>query len=361
MKPRTLDWLAVTAAAAAAVMCWYLLSMKPDTTPRTVGKGLAPAAQVTGNQFATSAAEPLPKFGTDEFKSALKARGLKWLDSHGRKSHDLLTMWDLTGDRALLDEAAEKYPYDPRVCMVLAQRPVLERKLWIERFIAAEPDNPEGFYLKAWVLMPDDWMFNRRRDHAGAIAALREAAAKVPGMRDTHGSDRMKTMREAGLAIGATPAEAARLALASKQMPTRSPVLSGVAKVLRREIEDWRATGDQDRVVDVARLGYTVAHDLKSGGAVSFADAIAANDLELEMLRVLPHDTKIGTLTAGSLLEESRLRRIYLAEAWKAYSSVPALLAAASDDTVVAYAWGFQNFGEFDAVHWLLSQSGKAK
>ena len=145
MKPNTLRWLGVSAAVAAAVQCWYLLSMEAGSARRTAGNGLIPVTRVTGKKSATPPAEPWPKFGTSEFNRRALERGRKWLDSRGRDAGSLVGMWDLTGDESLLMEAAERFPDDPRVCMSMIQRAAKDPKQampWIERLIAREPVNP---------------------------------------------------------------------------------------------------------------------------------------------------------------------------------------------------------------------------
>lgn len=188
MKPNTLRWMGVSAAVAAAVVCWYLLSTEPDSASRTAGKGLARATHMSGNPSASKPAGPLPKFGTPEFKRTLFERGQKWLDSRGRDAAGLLAVWNLTGDKAFLDEAADKFPNDPRVCMEMIQRGGSRKGLlpWIERLIAAQPLNPEGLYQKARILQLGG-------DRAGAIAALRQAAV-MSGRREDHLVERIQTI-----------------------------------------------------------------------------------------------------------------------------------------------------------------------
>lgn len=92
MKPPPLRWIAVTAAAVAAVLCWYLLTMEPDAVKRTAGKDRSRAVRVTGNGSASSTAEPLPTFGTREFSRALRERGMEWLNARGRDAAGLVIM-----------------------------------------------------------------------------------------------------------------------------------------------------------------------------------------------------------------------------------------------------------------------------
>lgn len=260
MKTDTLRWLGVSAAAAVGAWCWYLLRMDADSVPR-VAKSLPTAPRMFGNPPAPKPSEQPPEVGTPEFKRIALERGQKWLASRGRDAASLIAMWDLTSDEGLLMEAAGKFPRDPRVCMVMIQRAggAHEALPWIERLIDAEPKNPQGRYLRAWALMTGN-------DRAGTIAALRKAGA-MNGERDPHARDRMKTVREAAVAGGASPGDAARLAIApSLQNRTRSPalnsaiyqLLSGAWRVCGRRVAGHTGRAGEGGEVDggrkVARL-----------------------------------------------------------------------------------------------------------
>src|SRR5687767_11981079 len=106
MKATTVRWLAVLAATGAAVLCWFLLRTVPDSTPRAVTKVPASAPHVQGKPITAPPADPWPEYGTPEFKRPTLERGRKWLESRGRDAASLIAMWDITGDEALLMEAA---------------------------------------------------------------------------------------------------------------------------------------------------------------------------------------------------------------------------------------------------------------
>ena len=195
MNPPPLRRLGLIAAAVAALLCWYLLTGEPDATPRTAGKGMAPAALVTGN----GAAVTWPKYGTDEFNATLVERGQQWLDARGRDADGLIILFDLTHDANLLVEAMKKYPADLGVCRTVVQYGCVPTKPQIERLLAAQPNNPDVLYLKAWTLWTGTWDlradFSDDPDRAGAIAALREASAKS-GARDDHVAWRVKAAQK---------------------------------------------------------------------------------------------------------------------------------------------------------------------
>ena len=64
-------------------------------------------------------------------------------------------MWDLTGDEALLEEAAQEFPNDPGVCVAMIGHhggTTAKGLPWIERLLAVEPSNPHVWHIKAWAL-----------------------------------------------------------------------------------------------------------------------------------------------------------------------------------------------------------------
>ncbi len=360
MNPRFLTGMGVTAAAAAAVLCWYLLSREPDSAPRRAGKGLAPAARVAGNRAAPAPVEPTP--GT-----AAPQPGPQWLDSRGRDAAGLIAAWDMARDDALLLEAAKKFPGDPLVCSAMIQHAgtnFREAMPWIERLIAAEPDNPEGLYHKAWALIAGN-------DRAGAIEALRQAGT-LPGPRNTHLPDRMLAVRDAATAGAATRGDAARQALAvlgqrrSSDPGSYSPLFEsapeargGIPAALTQELAAAKSAGNEARRMEIIGIGISTAEQHSSGGAVSQWEELNARSLAFTLLVGLPDDTVVGDRgrTAGSIRAEvqglNQERRLLLTQS----AAVRTLIREARDDVIWNYVELFARHGEVAAQKWLLEQN----
>jgi hypothetical protein len=358
MKTNTLRWLAVSATTGAAVLCWNLFREEGAPASRPLTRPFAATHRVLAKLSAPNPASLWPELATPEFKRTILERGQSWLASRGRDAAGLIAMWDLTGDYALLAEAAEKFPDDPRVCMAMIQQAAEEAQKampWIERLILAEPTNPEGLYLKVWILMTAN-------DRAGAIAALRKAGG-MSGQRNDYLRHRMQTVREAALASGSSPGDAARLAIApSLEKKTRSQSLGSAVYATNLEIGEVKTAGSEDRLLEITGIGLATAEKFSSGGAVSILDTITARNHETRMLEGLPRDTEIGEngRSAVVLLGEANLRREYVGNALALYKAVPALLSVANDDAVIIYANCFQENGEYEAVAWLLQQPAQS-
>ncbi len=366
MNPRFLTGMGVTAAAAAAVLCWYLLSREPDPAPRSAGKGQAPAAIVTGHgAYATpSPVEPTPETDAPQ-------PGPQWLDSRGRDAAGLIAAWDMARGDALLLEAAKRFPGDPLVCSAMIQHAggnAREAMPWIERLIAAEPDNPEGLYHKAWALMAGN-------DRAGAIEALRQAGT-LPGPRNTHLPERMLAVREAASAGAATRGDAARQALAvarqrrSSDPGSHSPLFEsstsapgGIPAALTQELAAAKAVGNEARRMEIIGIGISTAEQHSSGGAVSLWEELNARSLAFNFVVGLPDDTEVGGQgrTAGSIRAEEHTLSSDLRLLLNQMVAVRTLIREASDDVIWNYVELFARHGEVAAQKWLLEQNGQTQ
>lgn len=358
MTTNTRIWLGVSASVAALVFCWYLFHEEPapasTTGTRAVAAPLAPPPAV-----AAASVEKWPVRGTAAFKRAALERGQKWLAARGRDAGSLIAMWDVTGDETILNEAAEKFPNDPRVCLAMirqAENDAAKAMPWIERLIAAEPKNPEGFYLKAAALM-------NARDRAGALAALRTAAT-MGGPRDNHLRERVMTVREGALASGAGVGDAAYLALAAplENSTIYTPVTS-MAQALKQELAEAKAGGHDDRVLEVAGLGLGLAARFGDASAGVVVDAMVASSMERMILNQLSDDTEIGAegKTVKQMKEEAALRSQQLGVYMKQQTSHPGLLENSTEAVMAEYTDRFLLHGEIAARAWLIQQAEAPK
>ena len=362
MKRRPLIVLTLTvfAFAGATWLCWIFFQQSPEAaTPQAVTRPSAPTQRpITKNQPAEHT-DPWPEFGTPEFKKLALERGKKWLESRGRDAASLVAMWDVTGDEALLLEAAEKFPNDPRVCLGMIQHAGKDGTAalpWIERLIAAEPDNPNGHYLKVSALM-------RQKDSPGALIALRAATA-LKGTLDDHLRDRILTVREAALASGARIREASYLALlAPLSHTTAYQTFAGASRVLRAEIVAAKAAGDQGRLVEIADLGMAVVAHANGGASHSLVDELVGLTVEKAVLSELPGDTEFGVTgrTVSEQREELELRRARMQEYLKQTNAAGEILDESSDAVYAEYADRVLLHGERAARTWLLEQFPPAK
>ena len=169
--------------AAVAVVVWYGWREMGDPgagAVRAVAKGGIAGKGVVRAEL-SGTAERWPEFGTPEFGRVARDRVEAWLASRGRDAAGLVGAWDMTGDEALLMEAAERFPGDPRVCVAMIWK-LLENgedaREWVDRLAAAEPQNPGALYLRAAAQ-------HKAGASEEAIATLKGAVA-LSGKLDLH-------------------------------------------------------------------------------------------------------------------------------------------------------------------------------
>jgi hypothetical protein len=338
-------------AAVAGVVLWLLL--RPGSPEETGVRRKVPAVREEATNSASAGTKPpVPEFGTEEFNKYALQRIQKWLASRNRDAASLVAAWDITGDEHLLDEAAERFPNDPRVCVAMINRPgaKAEALAWVERLIAAEPGNPSGLYWKAQILAES-------KKPEEALEALRGATA-TRGKPDNHLRDRMITVREAALASGATVKEAATVALTGPITRNGMPEVAGsTMRLLREQIAAAKAGGDAERVADVAALGVASAEHLGLSDAPSLMSVLVRQSMLTAMLKELDSQTEFGTTgkTAAERLSEVEAERAELKEYFKPADDSdkwPDNFYRMTEAQAAEYTDRFILRGEWDALKW---------
>jgi hypothetical protein len=346
-------------AAAAGLLCWYLLNRKPDAAPPASRTVPASASPGTDNSV-VPAPSPLPEYGSHLFQSVMHERGLVWLNSRGRDAAGLIALWDITYDEELLREAAEKFPTDPGVCRAMIQESrghAQTEQLWIERLLAAQPGNPDNLYLKCASLLSGD-------DRAGALAVLRDAVlVKTPRLTDLR--SRALAIRDAALAAGAAPAAASRIALQASAVHSGSVEMAqGISRVLSEEIHDARVAGDEARLLYIAGLALAFADRLPHASPPLLSDTTIASDLRTTVLASLSDDTEIGErggVTVAQLKQDAQKWEDDLRNIYTLGTRAEEFLTTASDAVVAEYTERFLTDGEVSAWQWAAERAAERK
>lgn len=346
---------------AAGGLLFWLLRGTDEAHSGRVHAAKTPAASPRSDS-ALKKGDQWPEFGTPEFQRMALERGQKWLDLRGRDAASLVAAWDLTGEASMLDEAAEKFPNDPRVCvaMIIRLGSTVDALPWVERLIAAEPGNPAGLYWKAQILAGS-------KKPEEAIETLR-AATGTKGKPDTHLRDRMVTVREAALASGATVKEAAIVALSAplSRHGALPPVAGRIGRLLHEEIEAAKAAGDADRVADIASLGAASGEHLGLTDAPTFMNDLVRMSMLRAMLKELDPETEFGAdgKTAATRLSEVEAEWTETTKGWKPTDPAdawPNNLNKLTEAQVSEYTDRFILHGERVAQRWLDSLTTEQK
>jgi hypothetical protein len=356
MNPKTLRLFAAGIAIAAALLCWYLLGIRPEGAARRTGKVPLSGPQGSPHKPPSSNGqppEPWEALHVAKLGSASVERARKWLDGRGRDAAGLIALWELTGDEALLTEAAKNFPDDPRVCRAMISHTRADAKAalpWIERLIAADPKSPDGFYLKSWALMTGG-------DRQEALSVLKKAGTMC-GIAEDHGRESFQLIGEAARASGAGNRDAMLLALhASRQHSLTQTAVDGMNAAVRAELAEAKAAGSEDRLLAVAGLGFTAASNLTTLPGMSMKNEIDATSLEIEIFAELPGDAEFGEggRTTAALKSGTENRRRYLEKTLAAATAAGDFLLQAGEDSVNTYASCFMSHGEQAATSFALS------
>ncbi len=324
--------------------------MSPETAPSPgPGPGTEPAA-------------PLPEFGTEAFKNHVAERGAAWLAARNRDAVSLLALWDLGGDEAALREAAEKFPGNPQVCLVMLDFAFRdggdpeEQQRWTENLMAADPDNPVGWYYQARIHV--------EQGDAAAVMADLETALGKPGRLDYHMRERMSGLKEGLLAGGASLAEAAQLSLiAPLQNGTggmmNSDKLMGFFKKQRAALAE---SGSQEAQQNLAALGLRVTEQTRQSRAPSMMTEMIGLSLKEKFLNLLDPQTEIAN-TGRSVAQEREIletEKQELQQHRDAFTQAIRKLMVAPAEIQMTYADLVMRDGEVAAARYLISELGKS-
>jgi hypothetical protein len=216
---------------------------------------------------------------------------------------------------------------------------------WVDRLVAAEPQNPGALYLRAAAQ-------HKAGASKEAMATLRGAVA-LSGKLDLHLRDRMVTVREAALASGAGVRDAAMLSiLAPLSRGGGAPYLNGGHRVVADGIKAAVAAGDAEEVTALAGISLGMANQMASAPAPNLLDQLVENAWRRSTLKAMPGETEYGDsgTTVSQQLERVEVRRSELQAVVKESQRVGEWLGEASEAEAVSYADTFLLRGELEAM-----------
>jgi hypothetical protein len=174
--------------------------------------------------------EEAPKLTPEQIESYLAA--------NRRSVESLLGAFRVSGDKAFLKEAQEKFPNDPRVAYaaVFKSDSPEERRQWLDSFKQSAPENSMPAYLSAL-----DYFKAGQSDQA-----LQEltAAAGRPSFQD-YSLDFMQSAEEAYRSAGYSDAEAKAIASTQLLLPQLGE-LRDLGRKLAELGTSYRQAGDQE-------------------------------------------------------------------------------------------------------------------
>lgn len=282
-----------------------------------------------------------------------------YLQKHGRSTESLLAAYLVTRDRALLREAMENQPDDPRMCFLAYQLLALwdreqstpeDRQAWLDAFKRAAPDNALPHYLAAGEYF----------ESGQTESALQEllAAAEKPAFKD-YSIDYIYLREEAFRAAGYSEVEAKIASTFLLLLPHLSQ-LKQLFVNATEQAKTYQAAGDVSGAQTLLHAIFNSGQQLEKDGLFLINKLVGFSVQRMALNAMDPSSPLDATgLTVQQQLEAIKMRREKLWEMLKEMPKVLDLLPNLPEQDIVAFFDRNKLFGEEQAVRWLRNVYGQ--
>ena len=313
---------------------------------------LPPAAQEPTNVFA--------RLMDNEGRPPAVSRGQieSYLEQNRRSAESLLAAFRLTGDRALLQEAAEKYPSDPRVhyagwfsAFRDDNSSPEERRQWLEAFKQSAHENALANYLSA-----QDYFKSGQTDHA--VEELIAASGKP--QFHAFSADAVQSMEEAYLSAGYSAVEskaAAAYSDASLQSAPPYSELKRLAESLAELSKRYRDAGDEASAWAVVQMGVELGQ--RVGQSAGGSSLVVQNGTGVGIQRILYNSMDVNAAygDAGQTVQDQLNALTQLGKSWSGlWRQAEPTLRSMSDQDLISYFDRMKTFGEVAALRWVVNR-----
>lgn len=378
MNRRILLLVVLLPAVAAAV--YYFLS---PTSPPTVTGGIADSQQAraspgksqreggdgknstVGNSTGSREKKPAmnwKRFTSEPRKPATAADIDRFLAKRGETPANLVTAFEHSHDRGLLERALELFPNSPVVLMAAMDsiptgpspkpgetyRPDAQRVAFIGRFKAADPDNPLPRIFSAQELF-------KAGQTAEAVAEIR-AALDLPAFY-TYANERLDSEQQFSEDLGDDPLAASLMVSVMQKTPQM-----GAAFQSSRGLMDWQKaateSGDAAAAADAIRLTYSLGRTFATPEASrTIMGQTIGITIEKLALKALPADAQPAWLaiTPAQRLAELKKQGQDMSDLTEAADLVR-LVQTQDEQLLAEYLRRNRSDGEFSALTWLRAQ-----
>ncbi|MCX6902388.1 MAG: hypothetical protein NTW03_02675 [Verrucomicrobia bacterium] len=287
-----------------------------------------------------------------------RAQVESYLAQNRRSAESLLAAFRLTHDRALLQEAAEKYPNDPRVhyagwssaCRDSNSSPE-ERRQWLGAFKQSAPENALANYLSA-----QDYFKSGQTDQA--VEELIAASSKAKFQ--SYAAEAVQSLEEAYLSAGYSAVESKAAAAYSDASFQAAPPYSELKRLAESLVElskGYRLTGDEASARAVVQMGVELAQRVEqSAGGSSF---VTQNGTGVRIQRILfdSMDVNAPFGEAGQTVQDQLNALTQRGKSWSGlWKQAEPTLRAMSNQDLITYFDRMKTFGEVAALRWLVDR-----
>jgi len=283
-----------------------------------------------------------PKLTPEQVKSYLQA--------NGRNASSLLAAYRTSGDKALLEEAMEKYPNDPQVDFEAVFDKDLspeQQRQWLNTFEQSAPNNALANYLSALNY------FNAGQTDLAVQELI--AASSKPQFQD-YTANSVQDNEEVYLAAGYSAAEAKALAF----LPTTlQPELLGL-KQLGQDLvglaNSYQQTGDHDSAQAALQMAMNLGQQASTGTLM--IDQDLGRKIEQNALSAMNPKDPYGDNGQTVQYQINQLTQ-QRAASHELDALADPLMEAMSDQDWVSFTDRMQAFGEQAAFQWLVNKHGQ--
>jgi RNA polymerase sigma factor (sigma-70 family) len=277
-----------------------------------------------------------------------------YLNANHTNAATLLAAYRTSRDTALLREAMEKYPKDPRVAfeavsaMAMGRLPSEEQQQWLSVFEQAAPDNALPYYLSA----QNDFTAGQ------SDKALQELAAAAGKTFDDYSEDRIQNDQEAYLAAGYSLAEATTIASSSLVIPQLAP-MKQLGQSLVSLANSYSQSGDTASAQSVLQMAMNLGQNVGGGSSnpILISQLVGTAIQKIALADMNPASAYGDTgQTVQEYLDQLTQQRAAIRDLAQ---QSDALMPMLTDQDMITYESRRALFGEVAAMQWVINKYGQ--